>query len=176
MPKDPVHLAIFKEDRVDEAAEAVDRLRSLGIADKDMSILSGIPYSEHILGRLVSWTRVGLVGLGGAAVGFLIALALSFGTPTLYPIRVGNQPFWAIPTSIVVTFELTMLGLLISTFLGVFIETITPTYGPKGYHPKVSDGNIAILFTCPPELDEQMHAALTPLGAELVHRSEVKDL
>ncbi|GAP14052.1 hypothetical protein LARV_01814 [Longilinea arvoryzae] len=176
MPKEPVHLAIFKEDRIDDAVEAIDRLRALGIADQEMSILSGIPYSEHILGRPVSWTRVGLIGLGGAVVGFLIALALSFGTQSLYPIRVGNQPFWAIPTSIVVIFELTMLGLLISTFLGVFVETITPTYGPKGYHPKISDGNIAILFTCPPDLDEKMHAALTPLGAELIHRSEVKNL
>ncbi len=176
MPKEPVHLAIFKEENIDGAAEAVERLRNLGIADRDMSILSGIPYSEHILGRPVSWTRVGIIGLGGALVGFLIALALSFGTQSLYPIRVGNQPFWAIPTSIIVIFELTMLGLLISTFIGVFVETITPSYGPQGYHPKISDGNIAILFTCPPEMDEKMHAELAPLGAELVHRSEVKKL
>ncbi|HWQ03765.1 MAG TPA: quinol:electron acceptor oxidoreductase subunit ActD [Longilinea sp.] len=176
MPKEPVHLAIFKEDRIDDAAEAVERLRGLGIADKDMSILSGIPYSEHILGRPMNWTRIGLIGMGGALVGFVIALALSLGTQSLYPIRVGNQPFWAIPTSIVVVFELTMLGLLISTFIGVFVETITPSYGPKGYDPRVSDGNIAILFTCPPDLDEQIHAALAPLGAELEHRSEVKNL
>lgn len=176
MPKEPVHMAIFKEDRVDDAAEAVERLRGLGITDKDMTIISGIPYSEHILGRPVNWTSVGLIGLGGAVVGFLVALGLSFGTQSFYPIRVGNQPFWAIPTSIVVIFELTMLGLLISTFIGVFVETITPTYGPQGYHPKVSDGHIAILFSCPADLDDQMHAALTPLGAELVHRSEVKDL
>jgi hypothetical protein len=176
MPKEPVHLAIFKEDRIDEAAEAVELLRGLGIADKDMSILSGIPYSEHILGRPMNWTRIGLIGMGGALVGFVTALALSLGTQSLYPIRVGNQPFWAIPTSIVVVFELTMLGLLISTFIGVFVETITPSYGPKGYDPRVSDGNIAILFTCPPDLDEKIHAALAPLGAELEHRSEVKNL
>ena len=67
-----------------------------------------------------------------------------------------------------------MLGLLISTFLGVFIETISPSYGPSGYHPKISDGQIGILFACPPDLDEQMHAALAGLGAQMVHRSEVK--
>jgi hypothetical protein len=35
----------------------------------------------------------------------------------------------------VVIFELTMLGLLLSTFLGVFIEMISPTYGPAGLRP-----------------------------------------
>jgi hypothetical protein len=67
-----------------------------------------------------------------------------------------------------VIFELTMLGLLISTFLGVFVETISPSYGPKGYHPKISDGNIGVLYTCPEELDGTIHAALFALGAEFV--------
>lgn len=69
-----------------------------------------------------------------------------------------------------------MLGLLLSTFLGVFVETISPSYGPQGYHPKVSDGHIAILFTCPPDQDRKMHSALTELGADLVHREEVAKL
>jgi len=43
MPEDPVHIALFEEDRIDNAAEALDRLRALGIRDKDMSVLSGVP-------------------------------------------------------------------------------------------------------------------------------------
>ena len=100
-------------------------------------------------------------------------MALNVGTVLQYPIRVGGMPLVPIPTSIVVTFELTMLGLLISTFLGVFIETISPSFGPKGYHPKITDGNIGILFDCPEKLDDRVNEVLKALGAELIHKSEV---
>jgi hypothetical protein len=165
---DEVHLALFKEDEIDHAAEAVTRLREFGIADRSISVISGVPYSEKILGRPMTWTRVPLIAMSGAVLGFIAALALAFGTPYLYPLSVGNQPIYPIPTTIVVVFELTMLGLLISTFLGVFIETISPTFGPKGYHPKISDGHIGILFSCPRRADDHILKALSELGAELV--------
>jgi hypothetical protein len=174
MAEDTVHLALFKEDELDRATDAIEKLRQIGIADRDMSVISGIPYSEKILGRPIAWTRIVQVALGGAVVGFLLAIFFTFGTVFWYPQRVGGQPIYAVPTSIVVIFEVTMLGLLISTFIGVFVETITPSFGPKGYSPKVSDGYIGIVFTCPSDLDSPMHAALKELGAELVHNSEVK--
>lgn len=169
-----VHLALFEEDRLDQVTEALDRLRSLGVKEEEMSVISGIPYSDKILGRPMSWTRVPYIAIGGALTGFLVALALSMGTPLLYPVRVGNQPFLPIPTTVVVVFELTMLGLLISTFIGVFVETISPSYGPKGYHPKISDGQIGILFSCPGCADETMHERLGELGAKILHGSEVQ--
>ena len=175
MADDTVHLALFKEDQIDLAAEAIGALHGLGIADSEISVISGVPYSDRILGRPMGWSRVAQIGLAGAVVGFLTAQLLNIGTVLQYPIKVGGMPYFPIPTAIVVTFELTMLGLLISTFIGVFIETISPSFGPQGYHPKVSDVYIGILFTCPPWEDEQMHAALQKLGAEIVHRSEVKE-
>jgi hypothetical protein len=168
MPDSTVHMALFKEGQIDHAAEAVAQLHAQGISHDDISVISGVPYSEKILGRPMSWSRVPRIALAGAGVGFVAAALLTFGTPALYPLVVGNQPVFPIPTSIVVIFELTMLGLLISTFLGVFVETISPSYGPKGYHPKISDGNIGVLYTCPEELDGNIHAALFALGAEFV--------
>lgn len=171
-----VHLALFKEEQIDHAAEAISRLQAMGIEDRDISVISGIPYSEKILGRPMGWSNIGKIGLAGAVLGFLVATFLNYGTPLLYPIRVAAMGLAPIPTSIVVTFELTMLGLLISTFIGVFVETISPSYGPKGYHPKISDGHIGVLFSGPVQLDEQLHSALSDLGAELVHGVEEKKL
>ena len=176
MAEDNIHLALFKEDKVGQVAEALGRLRELGITDKDISVISGVPFSDKILGRPMSWTRIPQIGIAGAVVGFIIAMFLNWGTPALYSLRVGGQALFPIPTAIVVAFELTMLGLLLATFAGVLLEMMSPSYGPKGYHPKVSDGNIAILFTCPAELDHRMHTAMTELGAELVNRSEVVKL
>lgn len=176
MAKPVVHLALFKEDQLDHAAEAIQTLRGLGVNDKDMSVISGVPFSEKMLGRPMSWTRVPFIAAAGALIGFLVALFLNFGTPLLYPIRVGGMPYQTIPTSIVVTFELTMLGLLISTFIGVFVETISPSFGPQGYDPRVTDGHIGVLFSSQPELDPALHEALTKLGAEIVHGAEAKKL
>lgn len=172
-----VHMALFDEEQLDHAAEAVTRLRELGVQDKDITIISGIPYSEKIFDRPMNWTNIGRIGIAGAVIGFLVALALNFGTPFLYPLRVADMPiFFPIPTSIVVTFELTMLGLLISVFIGVFVETITPSYGPQGYHPKVSDGQIAVLFSGPMDLDQKFHATFNELGATLQHDVEKEKL
>jgi hypothetical protein len=171
-----VHIALFNEDQVDEAAEAISRLRSLGITDNNISVISGVPLSENILGRPMTWTRVPIIAGVGAVIGFLVAAALVFGTQVFYPIRAGSMPNAPIPTAIVVLFELTMLGMLISTFIGVFIETISPSYGPRGYDPRITDGHIGILFTSPTRLDDDIHSRLGELGAELVHRAEVKKL
>lgn len=172
-----VHMALFKEEELDHAAESITRLRLLGVQDKDISVISGIPFSEKILDRPMSWTNVGRIGIAGAVLGFIASLLFNFGTPFLYPLRVADMPiFFPIPTSIVVTFELTMLGLLISTFIGVFVETISPSFGPNGYHRKVSDGHIAILFSGPMDLDQQFHTTFAELGATLEHDVEEEKL
>ena len=164
------HLALFSD--IDPATLAIDKLRSLGIADKDMTIVSGVPFSDKMLGRPVSWSRVPQIGIAGFLVGFVISLFLNFGTPMLYPIRVGDMPYLSIPTSLVLIFEISMLGLMISTLLGVIWESTFPSWGPKVYHPKISDGKIALVFNCPPEIHSRVHEELSGLGAEWLHRTE----
>jgi hypothetical protein len=176
MAKPIVHLAVFPEDALEEVVEALDALRGMGIADRDISVISGVPYSGQMLGRPMSWTRVPVIALVGAIVGFLTGLFFNFGTPLLYPIRVGGMELQTVPTAYVLQFELTMLGLLISTFLGVFVETIAPSFGPKGYDARVTDGQIGVLFEAAPELDPRLHEALSKLGAEIVHGAEDKKL
>lgn len=171
-----IHLALFEEDAIDEASEALATLRGMGVADRDISVISGTPFSEKMLGRPMSWTRVPIIGLAGALVGFVTALLLNFGTPLLYPIRVGGMAYQTVPTSFIIIFELTMLGLLISTFLGVLVEMLSPSFGPAGYDPRVTDGHIGVLFWAPPDLDARMHEALTNLGAEIIHGAEAKKL
>src|SRR5665648_92278 len=98
-----IRMILFKEDQIDHAAEAIDTLHHEGIADKDISIVSGIPFSEKILGRPMSWTRVPQIAIAGAFVGFIIASLLNFLTPNLYKMTVGGMPLTPIPTSIAVS-------------------------------------------------------------------------
>jgi len=169
-----VRMILFKEDQIELATEAIETLHHQGISEKEISIISGVPFSEKILGRPAAWTNVPIIGIGGALVGLVVASLFNFLTPHLYKMTVGGMPLTPIPTSIVVTFELTMLGLLISTLLGVIIEMISPSSGPKGYHPKISDGYIGILFTCPITTDEKTCLELQNLGGLIVDPAEVK--
>ena len=176
MPKPIVHMALFKEEALSEVGEALDVLRGMGISDGDISVISGVPFNEKMLGRPMSWTRVPVIAGVGAVVGFLTAAFFNFGTPLLYPIRVGGMSLQTLPTGIVLQFELTMLGLLISTFLGVFVEMISPSFGPSGYDARISDGQIGVLFSASADLDPKLHEALSGLGAEIIHGTEEKKL
>jgi len=174
MPETKTLLALFKD--IDPAAEAIDKLRGMGIGDDQMNIISGIPVTERMLGRPRQWSNVPRLAMGGAVAGLLIGLFLAFGTPSLYTIHVGGQSIFPGPPTVVVLFEMTMLGMLVSTFLGVFLDSYLPSYRPKEYVPEISDGNIAILFTCPVDAEPSFIEAMTSLGAQSVHPTEVGQL
>lgn len=166
-------LAVFPD--IEPAADAIDKLRSLGLPDDQMNVISGIPVTEAMLGRPRQWTNVPRLALGGAIGGFLVAMVLVF-TPLLYFVPVGGHPQVPVPPSIIVLFEITMLGMLISTFLGVFLDSYFPSYRPMEYVPEISDGKIAILFSCPQGKKDNFTKALTALGAEKVEVAEAQQL
>lgn len=159
-------LALFVD--IDPAADAIEKLRAMGIPDEEMNVISGIPVTEAMLGRPRQWSNVGRLALGGALAGALIGLFLIAGTPLLYGPPVGGQPLIPIPPGVIVFFEMTMLGMLVSTFLGVFLDSYFPSYRPKEYVPEISNGRIAILFNCPEDKEEEFINAMTKLGAESV--------
>ena len=61
-------LAVFPD--LDPAANAIEHLRTLGIHDENMSVISGIPVTEAMLGRPSQWTNVPRIAFGGAVLGF----------------------------------------------------------------------------------------------------------
>ncbi len=167
-------LAIFPD--LGPASEAIEQLRALGVGDEAMNVISGIPVTEAMLGRPRQWTNVPRLAMGGAAVGFLGGAFLAFGTPSLYNVYVGGQPLIPGPPSVVVIFELTMLGMLISTFLGVFLDSYFPSYRPMEYVAEISDGKIGILFSCPEKSRDRISKALANLGAEKIETAEAQQL
>jgi hypothetical protein len=175
MDESSAHMAIF--DTVDPAADAIVRLREIGVLEKDMEVMSGVPFPAHILGRPDHKTYVPLLGGLGWLAGLGAAVALNFGTPLLYPMYVGGQPLQPIPPGILLGFEMSMLGLLIFTFLGVLIENGYPIlFHRKLYHPAVADGKIAIFFQCPAKFESLAYDALKKLGAEEVGLVEARVL
>jgi hypothetical protein len=167
-------LALFTD--IDPAAAAVDKLHELDIPDNRLDIISGIPISEHILGRPKVSSSIPRLAMGGAFIGMILALFLIFGIPELFPLHVGGQPLLPYPVLYIVTFELGMLGLMGTAFIGLFIAGRLPTYEPKIYVPEISDGKIAVVITCPPEKEEEIEKAMSSVGAEWVRKVEEKEI
>jgi hypothetical protein len=167
-------LAVFPD--LDPAAHAVEKLRELGVTDAHMNVIAGIPVTEAMMGRPRQASNVPRLAMGGAIAGAFVGIFLAFWTPGSYPLNVGGQPLIPGPPSVVVIFEMTMLGMLISTFLGVFLDSRFPSYTPKEYVPEISDGKIAILIECEPDAEKEIEAAMTKIGAEQVKHAEASTL
>ena len=174
MSESTMLLAVFED--FEPASNGIEKLRELGIGDDQMNIISGIPIKETILGRPSAVTHVARIGFAGAILGMFLGLFFVYGTPYLFPLHVGGQPVYPVPQGIIITFEMTMLGLMGFSFLGLFIDSGFPSYTPKEYIPEISDGKIALLFRCPETNRDKIEAALTKLGAESVKPAEARQL
>lgn len=167
-------LALF--DDIEPASAGIEQLHSMGIADYDMNIISGVPFPGRVLGRPSAISHVSKIGLTGAGLGFLFGIFLIYGTPYLFPLLVGGQPFYPVPIGFIVTFEMTMLGLMGFSFLGMFVDSGFPTYTPKDYVPEISNGKIAVLFKCDRKDERRFEDSLKKLGAESVQPAEARQL
>jgi hypothetical protein len=167
-------VALFKD--IDPSAEAIERLRLMGLQDDQIEVVSGVPILERALGRPKKHTNVTRLALGGAGLGFLLGLFLAYGTPYLFSVHVGGQPLYPVPPGIILVFEMSMLGLMGSAFLGVFLESRFPAYRPAKYLPDVSEGKIAVLFDCPSVDQDKFIQAMQALGAQSVGPAEARRL
>ncbi len=165
-------LALFQD--IDPAAHGIEKLHEMGIDDEHINVLSGIPVKGAILGRPNPKTNVPRIGMLGAGLGLLLGLFFLQGTPLLYPLHVGGQSLFPIPPTLIISFEMIMLGLMGFSFIGVFIESHFPAFEAVDYVPEISDGKIAVFFSCPAELQDKLASALTTAGAQSVKPVEAQ--
>ena len=167
-------LAVFGD--FEPASKGVDKLHELGVSDEQLNVISGIPVKAAILGRPSAITYVSRIALFGALLGMSLGIFLIYGIPYLYPLLVGGQPIFPVPQGIIITFEMTMLGLMGFAFIGMFVDSGFPSYTPKEYVPEISDGKIVVLFSCPSEEQNKFIDALKNAGAETVVPAEARHL
>lgn len=159
-------------ENIEFAADGMDVLDNLGITNQDIEVVSGAPISPAMLGRHHVHTNVPKYAMGGAIFGALVGIFLAYGTPNLYKLYVGGKPLTPGGPSIILFFEMTMLFMLISTFLGVFFESGFPSYEKKEYVPEISDGKIALMFEVEPSKELKFVQALQSAGADYVRTVE----
>ena len=165
-------LGLFEE--VTPAGDAIEALRKIGVSDRKITVLSGFPYAPKMLGRKHTHSRLLPIALTGALIGFMAALFLTFIMPQLYPIVVGGRPIVNLPPSLIIIFELTVLGVIVATFIGFLVEGGFPNFGPKLYDKRIAEGYVGVQAEVnDPVLLERTVKALTDHGAQHLQQAEV---
>ena len=122
----------------DSAQQAVDRLRATGLSDDDITVISSHPMEHHEFGHMHKDTRMWWFACAGGALGMATGLSLAWLTETSWPMNVGGMPTFAWWPNIIITFELTMLGAILSTFVTLLVTAALPSRGTKLYDPEVT--------------------------------------
>lgn len=174
MAETTTFLAMFED--FEPASKGIEKLQEMGVSDDDMNVISGVPIKHSILGRPAAITYVSRIGFFGAIMGMFLGLFFVYGVKFLYPLYVGGQAIFPVPQGIIITFEMTMLGLMGFSFIGMFVDSGFPSYTPKQYTPEVSDGKVAVLFSCTEDEQAKLIGALKEAGAEHVEPAEAHHL
>jgi mono/diheme cytochrome c family protein len=163
-------LGLFHE--AEPTAETIEGLRQLGVTDERITVLSGVPYRAEMLGRPRARVPLGRVALGGAGLGLLTAVFLTVGIFLLYPLHQGGQPIVPIPPSLIVFFEVTMLGTMWATFFGLLLGNRFPVFKEQPYDPRITEGHVGILVEVDEELADRACELLESNGAHHMHRAK----
>lgn len=141
------------------AQRAVDTLRvssaPLGVKAKNITIVSSEPFEEYEFGRgvdprdhksLMPWLAA-LGGMLSGLTGYLLAIL----TQRAYPLPTGGMPIAPLWTNGIITYEMTMLGAILTTLVTLLITTRLPSVRKKLYDAEVSDGKILVGVLDPPD-------------------------
>ncbi len=165
-------LGLFHE--ATPTADTIDQLHALGVTDDKITIMSGMPYRAEIFGQPRVRGRVGHLALLGAILGVLTALFLTVGIFLLYPIHVGGQPLVPVPPSLIILFEVTMLGTMWAAFFSLLVENRFPVFRKQIYDPRITEGHIGVVAQVDEAQADQVIEILTANGAHHLKRAPVE--
>ncbi len=128
----------------DSAQTAVNNLRRAGVADGDITVISAEPHEEYEFSHRDKPTWIfQLAGLGGA-IGLSAGYLLTSATQRAWPIVTGGMPIVSTWPNLIVMFELTMLGAVVTTVITLLVTADLLRRRPRLYDPEVSNGRILV--------------------------------
>jgi hypothetical protein len=128
----------------DAAERAVNELKAVGIAERQITVLSSEPLEADALGGNDRSTRMRWIAVGGGVIGLIAAYLLTSVTQQSWPIATGGMPIVSLGPNMIVIFELTMLGAVLATVITLLVTARLPGRLPALYDPEVSEGKILI--------------------------------
>jgi hypothetical protein len=151
----------------ESAQRAVSLLGDAGIEPAKISVVSSEPFDAYEFFHRDTKTAMpwlaALGGLLGGACGYLLTSM----TQQAYPIPTGGMAIVALWPNGIITYEMTMLGAIVSTVVTLLVTARLPNWFNQLYDPAISDGKILIAVVNPSTQSRvQVESALRKAGAE----------
>lgn len=143
------------------ALRAIEALLSAGVKREEITVISSLPLDELHGGEtgkavLMPW----LVTLGAILGGFAGYLLVTL-TQKSYPIATGGMPIASLWTNGIITYELTMLGAILTTLLVLFWTAPLLRWKQRaGSGPVDADSIVVEAVPSTAELKEKIRVAL----------------
>jgi hypothetical protein len=154
------------------AQRAVNGLRAAGVAPGEITVLTGEPLEDQHFFEENKTTRMWYIACAGGLVGMLASTWLTRMTELAWPLRTGNMPIVAWWPNLIVIFEMTMLGAILSSVATLIVTARLMRKGPPLYDPAVTDGKILVGVQNPPAASlPALERALMAGGAAELKRS-----
>ncbi len=128
----------------DAAQRAVNSLRSAGYEDHDITVISGAPMEEYEFSHIGRHSYQWYIACAGGLAGMLFSTWLTTFAEKDWPITVGNMPIVAWWPNLIVIFEMTMLGAIVTSVATLIITAGLGRKMPKLYDPEVTNGKILV--------------------------------
>jgi hypothetical protein len=126
------------------AQRAVNALRSAGVADQDITVITSEPLEHFEFGEMHKETWIWYVASFGGLVGMITGAWFTRMTELAWPLPTGNMPIVAWWPNLIVIFELTMLGAILATVATLLVSAGLVRRMPPLYDPAVSEGKILV--------------------------------
>jgi hypothetical protein len=136
-----VVLGLFDPTR--PLAPVLDQLRSQGVPDRLMEVLSPLPLESSFLSKPV---RLPLhrITIAGGVVGIGIGIFFAAGTALLYPIMTGGKPIVSAPVVGIISYETMMLVAIVSTFLAMAVKIAFVQQSGLRNDPRIDEGAVGV--------------------------------
>ena len=131
-------------DKPDAAQRAYTSLKRAGVPTRDITVVSGEPFEAFEFSHRDHSMILFRLALAGGIVGFVAAVLLTRGTELAWPLVTGGMPIVAWWPNMVIMFEMTMLGAIVTTVISLLVTSSLPKFGKTLYDPAVSDGKILV--------------------------------
>ncbi len=153
----------------DAAQRAVNGLRQAGLSDSAITVISDQPLEAYECGDIDKETRIWYIASIGGFLGLAGSTWLTRMTELAWPLRTGNMPIVSWWPNLIVMFEMTMLGAILSTVATLLVAGRLVRRRPTLYDPEVSSGKILVGVDNPSRA-EDVERALAAAGGGPIKR------
>ena len=131
-------------DKPDAAQRAYTSLKRAGVPTGEIAVVAGEPFEAFEFSHRDHSPILFRLALVGGIIGFVSAVLLTRGTELAWPLVTGGMPIVAWWPNLVIIFEMTMLGAIVTTVVSLLVTSSLPTFRQPLYDPEVSDGKILV--------------------------------